>query len=54
MNGIGLTVEGGMLAVWLWQWRRIRRMPLGARIRLTIACVVLTIANLALFTVKIN
>ncbi len=54
VNGIGLIVEGGMLAVWLWQWRRIRRMPLAARIRLTIACFVLTIANLVLFTVKIN
>jgi hypothetical protein len=54
VNGIGLIVEGGMLAVWLWQWRRIRRMTLAARIRLTIACFALTIANLVLFSVKIN
>jgi hypothetical protein len=54
VNGIGLIVEGGMLAVWLWQWRRIRRMTLATRIRLTIACFALTIANLVLFSVKIN
>jgi len=54
VNGIGLIVEGGILAVWLWQWRRIRRMSLGGRIRLTIACFILTAANLVLFSAKIR
>jgi DNA-directed RNA polymerase subunit RPC12/RpoP len=54
VNSIGLAVEGGVLAVWLWQWRRIRRMSLGARVRLTILCFALTLANLVLFSVKIR
>ena len=53
VNVAGLLVEGGALALWLWNWRRIRRKPLARRILWMALCWLLTLANIIIFSVLI-
>ena len=54
ITGGGLLVEGAALLLWLWFWRSIRRARVGVRIALAVACWLLTLANLLVFSFTIK
>lgn len=53
-NAVGLLIEGGMLALWLFFWRRIARYNLTTRSFLTMGCWVMTLINIILFSFVVD
>jgi hypothetical protein len=50
----GLFVEGLALTIWMLNWRRLRRAPFSARFYLMLACWILTLLNIFLFSFAIK
>ena len=50
VNSIGFVVETTAMALWLANWRRLRRQPLSRRVVWMIACWGLTLADLFAFS----
>jgi len=52
--GIGLAVHGIALAGWLRYWRRIRRLRGGSRWLLALACCVMPLVDIVIFSLSIR
>jgi len=51
---VGLAVHGVAMAAWLRFWRRIRLMPPRARWALAVACCVMPLVDIVIFSVSIR
>jgi hypothetical protein len=54
VNSIGFIVQSGAMGVWLRKWRSIRRLTVGPRWGLVIACWILTLSNLVVFALSVH
>lgn len=54
LNSIGLVVQGAAIALWLWKWRVIRRLPTRHRWIMVAGCWALTLTNLLIFSFSIR
>jgi hypothetical protein len=50
----GLVVEGGATALWIFNWRRIRRLQFTSRLYLMLAAWVLTLIDIIVFSFSIR
>ncbi|MFI5378700.1 MAG: hypothetical protein ACHRHE_05355 [Tepidisphaerales bacterium] len=54
INGAGLVLFGGLLAIWLSKWRQIRRASPGSRWLLAAGCWFAAVAWAVLFSLTIR
>ena len=54
INLCGLLALGTCVALWLWHWRKIRRLHAARRWMLAAACAMLSMADLIIFTKMIR